>query len=245
MLISSLFNVSTIGSRAYISFKAFPSGTVGEPDRAKYIVVESRRFLIMEELFPPQKRSTWQEKPCWIGPVISFVTVALCSPMFIVKTTPCKFKHKMSFVTSMTDQESKILTVSLYREEVYCTADVRLDITNFNISPPENVQTAGVAAHQTTQVIWVLRPKSQGTFSYAVSFPGSQTVEIDTSTVTVTNDIDLPAWVTSILVPVAVAALGAFLTVPYWIDKCSAWIKERKGERKTQAERIRKRGRKR
>jgi hypothetical protein len=120
------------------------------------------------------------------------------------------------------------LTVSFYGKFGFCTTDVQLAIINFDISPPETLQKASILKNQTTQVIWVLKPKSQGKFSYAVFFPDDQTRSPDVSTVTVTNDIGLPAWVTSILVPVAVAALGPLLTVPYWIDKYSAWIKKRK-----------------
>jgi hypothetical protein len=145
----------------------------------------------------------------------------------------------------MTDQESHILTVSLYGESENCTVNVQLDITNFDMSPSENIQQASVVFDQTTQVVWVLSPKSQGKFSYAVSFPGSQTSGVDESAVEVTNDVGFPAWITSVLAPVAVLVFGPLLTVPYWIDKCSVWIKKREGKQKTQVGKTRKRARKR
>lgn len=209
----------------------------------------------MENPPPPQKGSTWQKELLWIGLGIFILTIlSLCGPSFfpvvVVPTSgrlPCTFKHTTSFANSLTDQESKILTVSLYGENEDCTTDVRFDITNFVISPSENVQKASILFHQTTQVIWVLHPESQGKFSYAVSFPGSQTLGIDESTITVTNDIGFPSWITSVLAPLAALIFGPLLTVPYWIDKCSTWIKKGKGKgkQKTQVRKTRIRAKKR
>lgn len=208
----------------------------------------------MEEPFPSQKKDTWQKKLLWIGLGI-FVLVLLSIVVLSVSLgeggatapTSCTFTHKTSLVNSMTDQESKILTVSLYGEgeSSDCTTDVRLDITNFDISPPENIQKASIVAHQTTQVIWVLSPKNQGKFSYVVSFPDSQALTPDESTVKVTNGVGFPAWVTSVLAPAAATVLGPLLTVPYWIDKYSSWTKKRKGKQRTQVGRIRRRSKKR
>lgn len=201
----------------------------------------------MEDLSPPQPKITWQKRLFWIGLIIFIVTIlVICSFSFLgihneAPSPSCIFTHKVSFVPSMTDQESHILTVSLYGESGHCTVNVQLDITNFDMSPSENIQQASVDADQTTQVVWVLSPKSQGTFSYAVSFPGSQTLGVDESTVEVTNDVGFPAWITSVLAPAAVAVLGPLLTVPYWIDKYSEWIKKRKGKQKASVAKKRKR----
>jgi hypothetical protein len=204
----------------------------------------------------PSRKSTWQKKLLWVGLVLT--VICLCVLCFVLQvpqplsppppsSPPCStFKYKKSFVGSMTDHESKILTVSLYGgNQDGCTASVQLAITNFDISPPETVQAVRLFANQTTQVVWVLSPKSQGNFSYVVTFPGSQNQSPDGSTVKVTNDVGLPAWVTSVLVPLAVAVLGPLLTVPYWIDKCAAWIKKRKRKPTTRVRNIRKKAKRR
>jgi hypothetical protein len=207
---------------------------------------------IMEESFPSRKKSTWRKILLWIGLEI-FITSVIFVFTYRLYLSPskgiprCSFTHTTSFVNSMTDQESKILTVSFYGENEDCTTHVQLDITNFDISPSENVQDVSILVHQKTQIKWVLYPKSQGKFSYVVSFPDpdSQALSTDESTVTVTNAVGLPAWVTSNFGPLALLVFGPMLTVPYWIDKCSTWIKKRKGKQKSQAGKTRRRTKKR
>jgi hypothetical protein len=43
----------------------------------------------------------------------------------------------------------------------------------------------------------------------------------------------LPAWTTEVLAPLAVVILGPLLTVPYWLDKYSAWAKGKAKKRKS------------
>src|ERR1700692_2444006 len=115
--------------------------------------------VMMEETFPGRKKNTWQKKLLWIGRVIFISSVLfICTYLFTYRPggrsarPHCSFTHTTSFVNSMTDQESKILTVSFYGEDKDCTTHVQLDVTNFDISPSENVQEVSILAHQKTQI---------------------------------------------------------------------------------------------
>jgi hypothetical protein len=121
----------------------------------------------MEESFPSPKRSTWQKKLLWLGLGIFLLSVLFtCNYRIPISAPPpCRFTHKTSFAGSMTDQESKTLTVSFYGENFDCKTHVQLAIVNFDISPSDNVQEVSILGQQTTQIKWVLHPKSQGKFS--------------------------------------------------------------------------------
>lgn len=188
----------------------------------------------MKDLFSSRQKIIWQDILAWIGLLFFIVVIIgfIFYPISAANHPPCIFTHKTSFVSSMTDQESRILTVTVTGKKGICNIQVQLAITNFDISPSTNIQQITVGLDQTKQIIWILHPKSQGTFSYAISFPGSQISGNDESTIAVTNDVGFSAWFTNTFFPAAIFALGPMLTIPYWISLYSEWAKTRKKKRK-------------
>ncbi len=187
------------------------------------------------------RKMSWQKKLFWVGSGIFFVSIVFLCVIINFSTlksasqtqnTGCNFTFTQSLAGIMNDQESKILTVTLQGQNLSCTTRVRLAVTDFDTDPPDHTQNATIIAHQKTKVVWVLKPKSQGNFSYFISFPDKLTQSAEGS-VTVNNAIGLPAW-TTFLAPVAVVILGPMLTIPYWFEKGSTWLKKRKVTQKPQ-----------
>lgn len=137
----------------------------------------------------------------------------------------------------ISENESVLVTVTLTnRLPEKCEAEVKIYISDFDISPPQASQSVEFSSDQErANVLWSIRPRKGGEFQLATLVVQER---VETVGIIVTNFLGFTPFQAQIL-SIMGSALGPVLTVPWWYERWKERRRKKKPSKRKRREKIR------